>query len=150
MFATLWAYHWPPRAVGIPRAFNASASLAASDRAQREKREREQRLDAEGITGAANAFQETKALIGALEAALKSGVDEHIEFASDGEWFPSNGRDYYMIFYKLSKPSRGQHELAFHLTGDYQRVEFENYDFAIADQLGIQDAIKAWVVAKLG
>ena len=25
MFATLWAYHCPPRAVGIPRAFSASA-----------------------------------------------------------------------------------------------------------------------------
>ena len=29
MFATVWAYHLPPRAVGIPRAFSASQSASA-------------------------------------------------------------------------------------------------------------------------
>jgi hypothetical protein len=35
------------------------------------------------------------------------------------------------------------------VTGDFQRVEFERHDFAIADTSGIQNALKAWVIAKL-
>lgn len=123
--------------------------LAASDLAARERKAREERLDAEGITGAARAFQETKEFLAALEAALQKGVDRAIKLTMDGDWIPSNGRDYYMVFYKLWKPFRGTHELSFHVTGDFQRVEFEQHDFAIANTTGIQNAIKAWVIAKL-
>lgn len=123
--------------------------LAASDLAARERKAREEQLDAEGIAGAARAFQETKEFLGALEAALQRGVDRAITLAMDGDWFPSNGRDYFMVFYKLWKPSRGVHELSFHVTGDFQRIEFERHDLAIADTTGIQNALKAWVIAKL-
>jgi hypothetical protein len=68
--------------------------LAASDLAEWERRSREQ-LDAEGIAGAARAFQETKEFLGALEVALKAGVDRSITLTTDGEWIPSNGRDYW-------------------------------------------------------
>jgi hypothetical protein len=78
--------------------------LAASDLAARERKAREEQLDAEGIAGAARAFQETKEFLVALETALQQGVDGAITLAMDGEWIPSNGRDYYMIFYKLWNP----------------------------------------------
>ncbi|MGC2780991.1 MAG: hypothetical protein WA418_35680 [Bradyrhizobium sp.] len=123
--------------------------LAASDLAARERKALEERLDAEGIAGASSAFQETKQFLEALESALKAGVDPMITLAMDYQWVPSNGRDYYMLCYKLWKPSRGENELWFHVTGDFQRIEFESHDFALTDTTGIQNAIKAWVVAKL-
>jgi hypothetical protein len=123
--------------------------LSASKKEAEQQKTEDDRFNAEGIASAARAFEPIENFLNALAAALKNGVDSSISLAMDGDWIPSNGRDYYMVFYKLWMPSRGLHELTFHVTGDYRCVEFEKHDFEISDLASIENAIKQWVVLKL-
>jgi hypothetical protein len=123
--------------------------LSASTKAAAQRKAEDDRLDAEGIVSAARAFEPIQNFLNALADALKNGVDSNISLTMDGDWIPSNGRDYYMVFYKLWMPSRGLHELTFHVTGDYRRVEFEKHDFEISDLAAIENALKQWAVLKL-
>jgi hypothetical protein len=84
--------------------------LSASTKAAAQRKAEDDRLDAEGIVSAARAFEPIQNFLNALGDALKNGVDSSISLAMDGDWIPSNGRDYYMVFYKFWMPSRGLHE----------------------------------------
>jgi hypothetical protein len=123
--------------------------LSASKKEAEQQMAEDHRLDAEGIASAARAFEPIESFLNALAAALKNGVDSSISLAMDGDWVLGNGRDSYMVLYKLWMPSRGLHELTFHVTGDYRRVKFEKHDFEISDLANIENAIKQWVVLKL-
>jgi hypothetical protein len=134
---------------GDPKFQELVGLLSASTKATAQRKAEDDRLDAEGIVSAARAFEPIQNFLNALGDALKNGVDSSISLAMDGDWIPSNGRDYYMVFHKLWMPSRGLHELTFHVTGDYRRVEFEKHDFEVSDLAAIENAIKQWVVLKL-
>ena len=123
--------------------------LSASSAAAARQKADAERLEAEGMANAATAFEPIKHFMTSLADALKGGVDASIDLTTDGNWIPSNGLDFYMLFYKLWSPSRGAHELTFHVTGDYRRVEFEGYNFEIGDLAAIENALKQWVVLKL-
>ena len=86
--------------------------LSASKKEADQRKAEDDHLDAEGIASAAHAFEPIRDFLNALAAALKNGVDGNISLAMEGYWVPSNGRDFYMVFYKLSMPSRGLHTAA--------------------------------------
>lgn len=120
-----------------------SAKNAADHRAE------EQRLDSEGVAKATEAFEPVAIFLAGLASALKEGVDVTIELTRDGDWIPSNGRDCYMVFYKLWMPARGLHEVTFYLSSDLKQVEFDNQPYALRDTRAIEDAITEWVRLKL-
>jgi hypothetical protein len=124
-----------------------AAATAATERHRAEK-DQAKAAEENALTQAKAAFGETALFLSRLEAALKISTEPWASITQEGEWIVGAGMDCFIVYYKFILP-RGGGELAFTVSGDFQRVEFERFDFELADNDEIETALKAWTLSRL-
>jgi hypothetical protein len=124
-----------------------AAASAATVRHRTEK-ERAKVAEDEAVSQAQAAFSGVASFLSRLEAALKVSTEPWASITQEGEWMVGAGMGCFGVYYKFILP-RGGGEFTFWVSGDFQRVEFEKFDFALADTDAIETALKAWTLSRL-
>jgi len=124
------------------------AAATASTERHRTEQDQAKAAEENALTQAKAAFGETALFLSRLEAALKISTEPWASITQEGEWIVGEGMGCFIVYYKFILP-RGGGDLAFTVSEDFQRVEFEKFDFALSDNEAIENALKGWTLSRL-